>query len=327
MRLEVLVKVEVTTVLSLVLGLGSSILMLLGSGSHDTSLLVVSNTLLEKVGLASQRDVLHEVEWVGALVVLLVAEGEEKTISDELNVLLHEVGVHAEESTWKGISEELLLDGNSLGDDVLNGLLAWAMLEVGEEKAGKVGVETLVTGDELVGEGKTGHETTLLEPEDRCEGTGEEDTLNSSKGDEALCKGAVLVLDPANSPVGLLLDTWDGLDGVEEVRALRLLLDVCVDEKRVCLGVDVLNHDLKTVEAASLWDLNLSGETLKQVLVDNAVGCGEEGKDVRDEVTLIVVETVVPVVQILGKINLLSSPERGLGLLVHLPDLWRLSVS
>jgi hypothetical protein len=30
----------------------------------------------------------------------------------------------------------------------------------------------------------------------------------------------------------------------------------------------------------------------------------------------------VPVVEILGEINLLSGPERGLGLLVHLPDLY-----
>jgi hypothetical protein len=31
----------------------------------------------------------------------------------------------------------------------------------------------------------------------------------------------------------------------------------------------------------------------------------------------------VPVVEILGQINLLSGPERGLGLLVHLPNLSR----
>lgn len=31
-----------------------------------------------------------------------------------------------------------------------------------EEEAGKVGVETLISGDEFVGEGETGHETTLL---------------------------------------------------------------------------------------------------------------------------------------------------------------------
>jgi hypothetical protein len=41
----------------------------------------------------------------------------------------------------------------------------------------------------------------------------------------------------------------------------------------------------------------------------------------RDEETLVVVEASVPVVEILGEINLLCGPERGFGLLVHVPDL------
>ena len=322
MHLEVLIKVEVSTVLRLGIRLRDGVLVLLGRAGHDTGLLVVTDALLEEVGLASQGNVLHEVEWVGRLVVLLIAERQEQTISDELNILLHEVGVHAEESAWESLSEEFLLNFNGLSDDVLDCLLAWAVLEMGEEEAGEVGVKTLVTGDELVGEGKTSHQATLLQPEDGGKGTGEEDTLNGSEGDETLSKGGVLVLDPANSPVGLLLYTWDSLDGVEEVCALGLLLDVSVDEERVCLGVDVLNHDLETVEAASLWDLDLAGETLEQVLVDNAVRGGEESKNVGDEVALIVVQAVVPVVKVLGEINLLCGPERGLGLLVHLPDLW-----
>lgn len=112
-----------------------------------------------------------------------------------------------------------------------------------------------------------------------------------------------------------------GLDGVEEVGAAGGILDVGVDEERVGLGVDVLHHDLEAVEAASLRDLDLTAEALDQVLVDNAVGGGEESQNVRDEVALVLVQAVVPVVQILGQVNLLGGPERGLGLLVHLPDL------
>ena len=37
--------------------------------------------------------------------------------------------------------------------------------------------------------------------------------------------------------------------------------------------------------------------------------------------TFVVVETVLPVVEILGEIHLLGSPEGGFSLLVHLPDL------
>jgi hypothetical protein len=85
--------------------------------------------------------------------------------------------------------------------------------------------------------------------------------------------------------------------------------------------VDVLHHDLEAVEAASLGDLDLAGEALDKVLVDDAIGGGEEGEDVGDEEALVVVEALVPVVKVLGEIDLLSGPERSLGLLVHLPDL------
>jgi hypothetical protein len=111
------------------------------------------------------------------------------------------------------------------------------------------------------------------------------------------------------------------LDGVEEVVALLGLLDVGVDEKRVGLGVDVLNHDLEAVEAASLRDLDLTAEALQQVLVDDTVRGGEESQDVGDEPSLILVNLVVPVVQVFGQVNLLGSPEGSLVLLVHLPDL------
>lgn len=111
------------------------------------------------------------------------------------------------------------------------------------------------------------------------------------------------------------------VNSVKEVGALLGLLDVGVDEKGVCLGVDVLHHDLETVEATSLRDLDLATETLDEVLVDDAVRRGEESQDMGDEVALVIVEAVVPVVQVLGQIDLLSSPEGSLGLLVHLPDL------
>jgi hypothetical protein len=143
--------------------------MLLLCAGHDTSLLVITNTLLEEVGLASEGNVLHEIEGVGRLIELLVSERKEQTIGDELNVLLHEVGVHAKESARKSLGQEFLLNLDSFGDDVLDSLLAGAVLQVREEKTSEVGVKTLVTGDELVGEGKTSHKTTLLQPEDGCE--------------------------------------------------------------------------------------------------------------------------------------------------------------
>ena len=112
-----------------------------------------------------------------------------------------------------------------------------------------------------------------------------------------------------------------GINGIEEVGALLGLLDVCIDEERVGFRVNVLNHDLESIEAASFGDLHLIAEALQQVLVDNAVGRGKESQDVRDKVALIIVQAAVPIVQILGEIDFLGGPERGLSLLVHLPDL------
>ena len=200
-HLEVLIEAEAIVAGGLLTLSGG--LLLVGAG-HDTSLLVVTDTLLEEVGLTSQRDRLHEVEGVGGVEVLLVAKIDQETVGDELNVLAHELGVHAEQSTGESISQELLLNADGLNNDVLDNLGVGAGVKVGEEQTGEVGVETLVTRDKLVGESQTGHQTTLLQPEDRGEGAGEEDTLNSSEGNETGGKGGLLVLDPADGPVSLL---------------------------------------------------------------------------------------------------------------------------
>ena len=67
-------------------------------------------------------------------------------------------------------------------------------------------METLVAGDEFVGECEAGHEAALLEPEHRGEGAAEEYALDGGESDEALGKGRVLVLDPFDCPVGLFTD-------------------------------------------------------------------------------------------------------------------------
>lgn len=85
--------------------------------------------------------------------------------------------------------------------------------------------------------------------------------------------------------------------------------------------MDILHHDLETVEASSLGNLYLAREALDKVLVDDAIGGGEEGEDVGDEEALVIVETLVPVVKVLREIDLFGGPEGRLGLLVHLPDL------
>jgi len=43
--------------------------------------------------------------------------------------------------------------------------------------------------------------------------------------------------------------------------------------------VDVLHHDLETIEAPRLGDLNLIGEAFVEILVDDTIGGCEEGEN------------------------------------------------
>ena len=81
-----------------------------------------------------------------------------------------------------------------------------------------------------------------------------------------------------------------------------------VDQQRVDLGVDVLDGDLEAVEAPGLGPLHLGREVLREVLVDDAVRGGEEGQDRRDEVALLVVQLLLPVLRALGARRRRGSP-------------------
>lgn len=190
-----LVEAEIPPILILLLLLPLPSILFIRA-RHHPRLLIIADALLEEIGLAGQRNGLHKVERVRRLIVFLVPEREEQPIGHELDVLLHEVGVHAQQRAGQGLGQELLLDGDGLGDDVLHGLLRGAVVEVREEEAGEVGVHAFVAGDELVGEGEAGHEAALLEPEDGGEGAAEEDAFDGGEGDEALREGGVLVRDP-----------------------------------------------------------------------------------------------------------------------------------
>lgn len=73
--------------------------------------------------------------------------------------------------------------------------------------------------------------------------------------------------------------------------------------------------------------MNFTREPLDEVLVDDAIRGCEKGENVRNKVALICVEPVLPIVEILGEIHLLSGPERRLRLFVHLPNLLNLLVT
>jgi len=97
------------------IGVGSG-----GGRGVDSSLGVIRHTLLEEVGLALERNHIHEVEGVRHIIYLVVAEGHKESVGDEFDVLAHELGVHPDEANRKSTCKELLFDSNSLEDDLLD---------------------------------------------------------------------------------------------------------------------------------------------------------------------------------------------------------------
>ena len=83
--------------------------------------------------------------------------------------------------------------------------------------------------------------------------------------------------------------------------------------------MDVLHHNLETVEELCLGVLHLSHKVFGEVLVHNAVGCSKKRQDVLDEVTLVIVELFIPVNNVCGQVNLLCRPKARFGLLVKIP--------
>mmetsp|Transcript_33811 Transcript_33811/g.82954 ORF Transcript_33811/g.82954 Transcript_33811/m.82954 type:complete len:368 (-) Transcript_33811:96-1199(-) len=289
-----------------------------GEGVHDAALLVLAHALLEEVGLALEGDELHPVEGVDGVVLLGHAEGHQQVVCHELDVLLHQVAVHAHQPHGQRVAHELLLDLHRLRHDLPHHALLGLVLQVRVQQAREVAVQALVAADELVGEGEPGHQPALLQPVDAAERAGEEDPLDARERDQALGEGHRAV-DPLERPVGLLGDAGDVLHGLEQELLLLGVLDVRVDQQGVHLGVDVLDGDLEPVEGASLGHLDLLHEAHAEVLQHDAVGRREEGEDVADEV-LLVVGQLLPVLHVVAQVNLLSGPEGRLGLLVHLPD-------
>ena len=67
----------------------------------------------------------------------------------------------------------------------------------------------------------------------------------------------MMIRSPFERPVGFLLDARDSLNSIEQVLALHRVLDIGVNEKGVCLQVDVFHHNLEAIEASSFCSLNL----------------------------------------------------------------------
>jgi hypothetical protein len=86
------------------------------------------------------------------------------------------------------------------------------------------------------------------------------------------------------------------------------VLDVRVNEKRIGFAVDVLNSYLEAVEALGFRRCDLRCKFAAEVLVDDAIQCSEEGKDMGDEVAFVGSEMVL-VCGVGLEVDLFGGPE------------------
>lgn len=84
--------------------------------------------------------------------------------------------------------------------------------------------------------------------------------------------------------------------------------NVCLDEQAVHLRVDVFHGHLESVEATGLRHLNLLAETFDEILVHNAIGCGEKGQHMADKFTFVILERM-PMVQITRQVHFGYTPK------------------
>ena len=160
-------------------------------------------------------------------------------------------------------------------------------------------MHSLVTTNELIGEHETRHKTALLQPEDGGKRSRKEYSFDCCESNQPLGKHRTLIGNPSESPVGLALDAGNGVHGVEEVLGLHGVQDVSIDEERVSLGMDILHYNLEAIEAASLDSSDLIREPFDQILIDNPVRSSDESEYMGDKVPLVVIQMVVPVVDVL----------------------------
>jgi hypothetical protein len=76
-----------------------------------------------------------------------------------------------------------------------------------------------------------------------------------------------------------------------------------------------------TIKHSGFYDLDFTRKPFDEVLIHDAVRGRKKSEHMRDKVTHVIIEFVLPVVEVLGEIYTLGSPEGRLRLFVHLPNL------
>ena len=128
----------------------SLFVLLLNLRCVDSSSSVLSNSLLEKVGFALERDHLHPLERVLDLVKFRRPQCEEQVVGHKHDVLGHESRVHSNKFYWQRVFDEAHFDLHRFTYDCLEAFIRELVDQVLVDQAGQVRVHALVPRDQLV---------------------------------------------------------------------------------------------------------------------------------------------------------------------------------
>mmetsp|Transcript_5308 Transcript_5308/g.11625 ORF Transcript_5308/g.11625 Transcript_5308/m.11625 type:complete len:222 (-) Transcript_5308:555-1220(-) len=180
-------------------------------------------------------------------------------------------------------------------------------------------MQPLVPTNQLIRKRQPGHQPPFLQPEYRAKAPRKENALHDRERHETLGERRIrtnILLRPRRLP----LHAGYRRMGRKQPLPLVRIGNVRVDEEAVGLLVDALHGHLKAVEAPRFGDGDLAAESLGEVFHDDAVGSGEEGEDHGDEVSFVVAEVVVPVIEVAGEVDFVGRPEARDVLFVHGPE-------
>jgi len=290
---------------------------------RPTSLILDHSGLEEVLLLLQVHDLAHPREGVGgAWVLFLQADLGQAAVGDELEVVLHHRGVHAQYAARHGVTRVFDLQLGTLQDHLGRFVLHLGVpqvrvfdLDLVDHVDAEVQVHGLVTQDVLELLGGAGHLVAATHGEDLGEAAVEEDAFQYAVvGDQVAqelavgFRGAGFELgigDRAGvlqAPGGLLRDARDLVVHVEDLAFIHaqrfdaVLVGVGVDRFLEGLAQDVL-------AALGVGDQAVHGQD--QVVGNQAVGGGEEAEVAHDDAALVFAETVC------------GFPQRDVGVHVH----------
>lgn len=134
----------------------------------------------------------------------------------------------------------------------------------------------------------------------------------------------ILFVYPFHCPLRFFFDHINVLHCIEQEQFLILVLNVCINQKGVSLGMNVFYRNLETVKRTGLRDLYFSRKVLCEIFHYNTITCCEECQNIFYEVFFIGIK-LFPIPQVLNKVDLICSPERSQMFFVMLKNWWVLN--